>query len=86
MLALDMNNGRIVVNEIFTPANRFNITSPIISLSAGTIETNFGGWEVELSLKKSSDEPPSPVASVTKLNPISPVFGAEKPDVKVAAG
>ena len=46
---------------------------------------NLLGREVKLTLNKSSDEPPSPVASITKTNPIPQTLGSVEEVDKVAA-
>ena len=85
LLALDMNDGHVVVNQIMAPIGTVRFTSPIVDPSDGTVLLKLAGREVQLVLKKSSDEPPSPVASITKINPIPESFGIVAAVAKVAA-
>ena len=55
----------------------------IVDLVAGTIDMNFTGWEVKIRMKKSPDEPPAPVASVTKDNPVPRNFSTAEPIVEL---
>jgi len=83
LLGVDMEDGHVVVNKIFGPVGTVRFTAPIIDLVAGTIDMKFAEWEVEFTFEKSSDEPPSPVASITKANPVPRTVDAEETDVKV---
>ena len=85
ILALNMNDGHVVTNEIIESTSVIrDFTSPVVDLTAGTINMKLGVHEIELTLKTSSDEPPAPVASVTKSNPIPQAFGVAEEASQVA--
>ena len=72
-LGLDMRTGKVVLNKTVGPVVSYSsarFSSPIFDPVAGTIDMKFSGWELKLSMKKSLNAPPSPVASVTKDNPL----------------
>ena len=85
VLALDLNDGHVAVNEILEPLGSVQFTPPIVDLKAGTIKMKLSGRRIEMTLEKSSDEPPSPVASVTKINPIPQTFKTPEAVGEVAA-
>ena len=85
LVALDMNDGHVALNKVFGPVGPTQFASPKVDLVAGTIDMSFRGWEVRLSTKKSSDEPPSAVASVTRDNPIPKNHRVSRPDTVGAA-
>ena len=85
LVALDMNDGHVVANEVVSPVGTVQFNSPVVDLSAGRIDISFSGRQIELTLKTSSDEPPAPVASVTKLNPVPQMRITGEAVTKVAA-
>ena len=70
LLGLDMRTGKVLVNKIFGSVHSVRFYSPIIDPIESTIAMKFSGWKIKLGMKKSMDEPPSPIASVTKDNPV----------------
>jgi len=87
VLGLDMRTGKVAFNKIFGPIASYNsggLKSPVVDPVAGTIDIDFTGWEVKISMKKSLDEPPAPIASVTKDNPVPRNYSTTKPVVELA--
>ena len=84
LLSLDMNDGHVVVNKILGQVGTVRFTSPVIDLAAGTIDMKFADWEVQFVFEKSSDEPPSPVVSVTRMNPVPRTLETIETAAKVA--
>ena len=79
LLGLDIKTGQVALNQIVGSASstvRFN--SPKVDPVAGTIDMTLGDWEVKLSVETSLDEPPAPVASVTKSNPVQRTYETSK--------
>jgi len=78
---LDMRTGKVVFNKILGSAIPYNGRGsilPIVDPVAGTIDMGLTGWNFKLHMKKSLDEPPAPVASVTKVNAVARNYSTAK--------
>ncbi|MDB2686919.1 PQQ-binding-like beta-propeller repeat protein [Mariniblastus sp.] len=69
-LAIDMQTGRSVADEVLGPIGLTRFSSPTVDLSAGVTKVQWSNGTLEFKLEKSSDEPPAPVASVTNVDPV----------------
>ena len=83
-MALDMNDGHIVLNKVIGPINSVRFYPPKVDSAAGTIDMKFSDWAVRLNMKEALDEPPSPVASITKYNPVPENHRVSQADPVVA--
>ena len=72
-LGLDMRTGKVVFNKTTGQVLAYNsvrFSSPIFDPVAASVSIKVTGWEVRLSMEKLLDLTPSPVASVTNVNPL----------------
>ena len=86
-LGINLRTGKVVLNKTVGPVLAYNpirFSSPIFDPVTASIRIKFTGWELRLSMKKSPDVPPSPVASVTKDNPLPQNHSTAKSVVDIA--